>query len=384
MESRKQYLIGRVSGLLRERGLKVSREKQLVGSVGVDLVCRSGSSDLLVKCKAMNLYRASDFRAAIGDAILRFQHEHRAERRRSSRLMLAFLLRRMSRKAEDDLREYSREYLSELQWAIIAEDGSGILHIGGHDERISGPPFQSVLHGESIGSRASLFSPNNQWLFKMLLLSGIDSRYWSGPSRRPKGISELAEVSGVPQPSVSAFVIKAEQEGFLKRGPQGFLIQNHQELLDDWSYTLKNRARRSVGFRFLYPDEPEEKFLRKLRLFCREQEAMPVVVGGSLGCHLLGLARSNVRNARLYAAIAIEKVLSALDLVEEKSESSHLSLIVRPAKDSVFRCAVRVNGVPVCDILQGYFDVRFSYARGREQADYIYERILQPHFERVV
>jgi len=381
MESRREYLIGRISDLLRSRGMKVSQPEQAFGSVKADLVCRSGSSNLLVECKAMNLYRASDFRAAIGDAILRFQRLDPAERRHGSRLMLAFLLQRMSRKAVDDLHEYAVDYLPDLQWAVIAEDGSGFAHIGEHDERRSVPPHPGALHREPIGSRASLFSPNNQWLFKVLLLSGMDPRYWGGPSRRPEGIGELAEISGVPQPSVSTFVNRAEQEGFLKRGPKGFVIRHHQELLDDWSYALKNRARRAIGLRFLYPNESEEKFLRNLRSHCQKQGAVPVVVGGQLGCHLLGLGHSNVRKVRLYAAGEVEKVLSALDLVEEKSEYAQLSLLIQPARDSVFRCAVRVDHVPVCDVLQCYFDVRFSYARGREQADYLYERILQPHSE---
>jgi hypothetical protein len=402
MNYREKYLRERISHLLRARGLKLSKVEQEFGSIRPDLVFRSRFLHLLVECKPMNLYRAADFRAAIGDSILRFQREHHSARSRSNRLMLAFLLRRSSKKAEDDLREYSRKYLSDLQWAIIAEDGSGIIHIGDREERVSVLPFQSIVHDSSRGrwvsasahvpsgsagwirgSRASLFSPNNQWLFKILLLSGIDSKYWGGPPERPESISDLSEVSDVPQPSVSAFVIKAEQEGFLKREPRVFLVQNHQELLDDWSYALKNRRRvGAIGVRYLYPDESEENFLRKLQSYCRAQEAKPLVVGGHLGCHLLGVGRSNVRSMRLYAAESFDKVMSALDLVEDKAESPQLSLVVRPPVDSVFRSAVRVNGVPVCDILHCYFDVRFSYARGKEQADYIYERILQPHFEK--
>lgn len=207
MESRKQYLIGRISDLLRARGLKVSQAKPPVGSVRADLVCLSGSSELLVECRAMSLYRASDFRAAIGDAILRFRHERGAKRGRRSSLILAFLLRRMSHKAEGDLREYAGEYLPELQWAVLAEDGSGIVHVGDHEERVSGPLFQGVVQRDSFGSwasanwagnswmsggwasgsRASLFSPNNQWLFKIILLSGMDPRYWGGPQQRPRG-----------------------------------------------------------------------------------------------------------------------------------------------------------------------------------------------------
>jgi hypothetical protein len=39
------------------------------------------------------------------------------------------------------------------------------------------------------------------------------------------------------------------------------------------------------------------------------------------------------------------------------------------------------DGVPACDALQCYHDVRLSPARGFEQAEAIMDRILRPHFE---
>jgi hypothetical protein len=92
-------------------------------------------------CKSL---QASDFRAVIGDAILRYKHEDGVSRRKKSRLMLAFLMQRYSRKAEDDLREYSRKYLPDLQWILITEDGAGIANISGQDERISILPFRAL------------------------------------------------------------------------------------------------------------------------------------------------------------------------------------------------------------------------------------------------
>ena len=385
MESRRQYLIDRVSEHLKARGLKVSQQEQSVDSFCADLLCRGNSFDLSVECKAINFYRASDFRAIIGDAILRYKHGYGVSRRKNSRLMLAFLLRRFSRKAEEDLREYSRKYLPDLQWIIIAEDGSGIANISGQDERISLPPFQGVVRRESGIGKANLFSPNNQLLLKVLLLPGMDSKYWGGPSNRPASINELSKISGVPQPSVSSFVNLAEQEGFLKRESGGFVIQNCQELMDDWGFAIKSKARRAIGLRFLYPGESEEKFLHRLRLYCRNRkegaDSAPVAVGGHLGCHLLGLGRSNVRQALFYANGSVKDILSSLDLVEEQSQLPQLSLIADSGGKSVFRCAVEMDGIQVCDVLQCYFDVRFSYARGREQADYMYEHVLKPHLE---
>lgn len=164
-----------------------------------------------------------------------------------------------------------------------------------------------------------------------------------------------------------------------------FVIQNHQELLDDWGYALKNKMSKAIGLRHLYPDEQEEIFLKKLRNYYRSGAANvksgPIAVGGHLGCQLLGLGRSNVRQARLYSDRSIEDLLQALDLVIDKSESPQMSLVVQAGDKPVLRSVVQANGIPVCDILQCYFDIRFSYARGKEQSDYIYEHILQPHFE---
>jgi hypothetical protein len=112
----------------------------------------------------------------------------------------------------------------------------------------------------------------------------MDSRYWGAPSSKP---------------SVSSFVNLAEREGFLKRESGGFVIQNCQELLDDWGFAIKSKARRAIGLRFLYPGESEEKFLHRLRLYCRNRKesanSVLVAVGGHLGCNLLGLGRSNMR-----------------------------------------------------------------------------------------
>jgi hypothetical protein len=49
--------------------------------------------------------------------------------------------------------------------------------------------------------------------------------------------------------------------------------------------------------------------------------------------------------------------------------------------ESVFRGAVRNDGVLVSDILQIWLDVAQHPSRGREQADVIWRRVLAPAFE---
>ena len=41
-----------------------------------------------------------------------------------------------------------------------------------------------------------------------------------------------------------------------------------------------------------------------------------------------------------------------------------------------------INDVPVSDIVQCYLDVYPSIDRGQEQAEYIYQKVLGPYFDR--
>ena len=190
------------------------------------------------------------------------------------------------------------------------EVGQGKACLDGHEELLALPD----AHRRQDNIRKSvpqgnLFSPKNQWLLKIILLAGLDRRYWGGPSRLPLSISELASISDVSQPSVSAFVMNAVRAGFLKRSRDGFVILRCQELLDEWFYAVKNRRHGEIGVRFLYGEEPGEGFASKIRAFCqkakKEGGGPALVVGHHLACHLLKLGRSNVRFAKILSLIHI-------------------------------------------------------------------------------
>jgi hypothetical protein len=104
-------------------------------------------------------------------------------------------------------------------------------------------------------------------------------------------------------------------------------------------------------------------------------------VGHHLACHLLKLGRSNVRFAKIYANRPVEGIMSALDLARDESADPQMILAVPPVSQPVLAGHVGCEGIPVCDVLQCYLDVRSSLARGNEQAEFILEKILMPHFE---
>jgi len=104
-----------------------------------------------------------------------------------------------------------------------------------------------------------------------------------------------------------------------------------------------------------------------------------VVVGGHRACHLLALGRSNIESVRLYVDGAAE-ALKRLDLVGTDEDPAILEIVEPKAKDSVFKGSARADGLPVADVLQLYLDLRSSPARGIEQSDFLFERVLEPHF----
>ena len=53
-----------------------------------------------------------------------------------------------------------------------------------------------------------------------------------------------------------------------------------------------------------------------------------------------------------------------------------------PARESVFRGVIDLEGLPTSDVLQVWLDVSAHPARGKEQAAVIYGRVIKPMIER--
>lgn len=384
---KQQYLLDKVNAWLGGKGYKPDHSPaNMASSLDFDAAFKKrGVAPLCVEARVMNAYRSQEFRALVGDAILRNLHGESGSKG-EGRLLLAVLLKRMGPSVVKDLQDYAQRYLPSLNWLVMDEVGQGKACLDGHEELLALPDAHrrqdDIRMSVPLGN---LFSPKNQWLLKIILLAGLDQRYWGGPSRLPLSISELASISDVSQPSVSAFVMNAERAGFLKRSRDGFKILRCQELLDEWFYAVKNRRHSEIGVRFLYGEEPGEGFASKIRSFCQKAEkeggGPALVVGHHLACHLLKLGRSNVRFAKIYVNRPVEEIMSALDLVRDESADPQLVLAIAPGSQPVLAGHVVCEGIPICDVLQCYLDVRSSLARGNEQAEFILEKILKPHFE---
>ena len=382
--NRRGYLVEAASKWMQEHGYRPGEQPTDPESAPrFDVVFRkAGGAPVHLQAKVADAYRSAVFPALIGDAILHIQHD-----RAPGQVMLAFLLNKFSGQAIADLERYAGKYLPDLSWFVIDSSGHGQVRIGGLSADLHLPPLSSqAVRAGPFAPASGLFSANNQWMLKILLLAGMPGRYWGGPSRVPSGVVELAKAAGVSQPSASAFVAKFEAAGYLRRAERRLAIVHHRDLLDDWFHALKLSRRGAISLRGLYGDEPEDRVLEKLRALCSRSSPaaeVPAIVGGHLACHLLGAGRSNVRAIRIYANRPMEEVMAALNLVPGESGPASIGIVPPPAGKAVAAGSVRVNGLPVCDLLQCYLDVRASHARGVEQSEFIRDRILMPHFERV-
>ncbi len=106
------------------------------------------------------------------------------------------------------------------------------------------------------------------------------------------------------------------------------------------------------------------------------------IIGGGVACQLLGLARSNVQSMIIYIEGKVENFPNAAGLVQVSQESAGITVIEPSNRESIFGGHGMAEETPVTDILQCYLDMYWFPARGREQAQFIYDKVLEPQLKR--
>ena len=378
MSSKERYLLDSVSSWLAEQGFESQGKPSSYAPLCPDLVVSGPSGLLLVESKVAHAYRSKVFPALVGDAILRARH---AEPQPD--FLIAFLLQKLNKKAVSDVIGYAEPFYPKLNWFLLDESGDGVAKLSGSRCDLSLEPYShgSAVHSSPSSMRGRLFSPSNRRLLKVLLLPGIDPRYWGGPEERPDGVVKLAKACGLSQPKASSFVKQFEETGYIRRIDGALKVVRHEELLEDWYFALKQERGELRPVRSMYGD-PLDKIISRIKSRYGQRIKPDVIVGSHYACHLHGIGRSSVKSAMLYVGASGVPIMKELDLVADESGSAAVWLVSRDF-DAVRQGVVVADGLPVCDILQCYLDVRGSRARGQEQADYIAEKVLLPHFRRM-
>lgn len=288
-------------------------------------------------------------------------------------------------------------YAPDLWWLVADAHGSLVAHLpSGNEEVIGGSRGRKgglALRSDSEGlSRSLLISPRSgyasaklsfgdldQWLLKVLLFARSKAAGWGGPRGSIRNLAQLAKLATVSPPLVYRWAAAMERSGYLmKRMGRVPVLENLNALLGEW------RGRYRVSDNDPIPcspvfgervDEPfREEFLDRLRHL--PGNAPLCALTGHLACRFYRLKHSEARSIHLYLSGEPSALMETLQLVPSADPGAPIVLLRPRHPRSVFGGVSRLDGVSVCDILQVYLDLYHLPDRGREQADFVHERML--------
>lgn len=351
-----------------------------------DLVARRGPDSYVVEIKSQAPFRKSEFLGTVAHGILALQEQQAPGR--DLKPLLAVWFENARPNAAAEFESYVGRHAPWLNWLMVDASGWRKWKVAGEqgEEQRDRPELDRPPRAQP--AKSNLFAPRHQWMLKVLLLPGLDRKYWSGPDRQPASVSALAAGARVAKSHAWNLVALLEQRGYLRRDDRRFQFPGLRRLLEDWCAFVRLKPDRVIGAVPVHPERSAEKSLAGVLARLRapshamaEPGPGAIVLGGHRACHVLGLGRSNLQSVRLYVEKAAD-ALRPLALVPADGNAALLEIVEPKARDSVFRAAIRRDGLGVADVLQLYVDLRSSPARGVEQSDFLFERVLEPHFRR--
>jgi hypothetical protein len=246
-------------------------------------------------------------------------------------------------------------------------------------------------------AKVQLFSGLNQWLLKVMLAPKIPEHLLSAPRHDYRNASELAQAAGVSVMSAFRFVQELKEQGFLDEEGGSRRLVRLESLMQAWR--AAGSKSRELRMRWLIRGDAPERLnaavkellskphardLRRFKLIgprSSERDAPPIrlCVGLFSAAELLGLSFVHGGPRYLYVEDANPELFQELGLSQAREgESVDVFVRVPAARASVFQGAVNVNGVPASDIIQIWLDAAAHPARGSQQADEIWRRVLVP------
>ena len=291
------------------------------------------------------------------------------------------------------VKEFALTHAPEVGIGVIDSEGLRVFHGFGLEKLNSERSSRSRIHLPVERPPSTyLFSDLNQWMLKILLGQDIHESLLTIPRGQYRNGRMLAQAAGVSPMSASRFVRELLSEGFLDQRKGLLRLVRREELMRRWQ-GASQRAAREIPVRWIIRGGLEQ-LLSAVRSYCswrdanrlrrqkpragRTAEPAPRVAIGLFGAaDLLGVGFVHGAVPYLYLEHLSVPALEQLGLsVEDVKSQPDAYVRVPQNKETVFRAAAQHQGAPVSDILQVWLDVSNHPARGKEQADQIWKRIL--------
>jgi hypothetical protein len=381
-----------VANLFREEGWKVLNQHREAGTAP-DLIASLLGKKLVVEIKRASEGRKDRVIPLLSQAAL--EASYYSQNLAGRPIPVAIVgANHMPESVAEEAKRFLQERAPDVAVGLV--DLEGFRLFAGHGLESLNSPRRSEKHIRAPKLRAGapqLFSDLNQWMLKVLVAPRIPESLLSAPRGHYQGASQLAAAAGVSVMSAFRFVEELSKEGFLESGEGSLRLVRLRELLNRWQAASQRRVL-EVPMRWVL--HRGEKALRsalrsyqsKETISARDSDGLVsslrprVCIGLFEAAEALGIGFVRGVQPYIYVERLNAAVLQGLGL-SENAEGQVADIYVRVPgnRESVFRGLVEKNGVPVCDILQVWLDVGQHPARGKEQAEVIWRKILAPAFE---
>lgn len=363
----------RVADRLRRAGWKVSRQPP-VGHLRSEFLAQRGAHAYVVEVKSAPEGRRDRLLPLLAQAIL----QARASAARSPEPVAPLAIvgaERVSEALVGDLGRFVQQYAPDAAVGLVDMEGFQWFRGPGLDPSMSAPRRRAERRlrvRAREGAVSHLFSDLNQWMLKVLLAPKIAPDLLHAPRGEYRNASQLAAAANVSVMSAFRLVRQLRLDGFLDQSSDSLRLVRIDDLLRRWQ-AESLRPTRDVPLRWILRGDPARQLHDALR--------------GQVSCCLGLFAAADALGLGFVHGVPpfvyLERLeLAALDRLglslEAPADAPDVYVRVPAARASVFRGAVRRDGVLVSDAVQVWLDAGAYPARGAEQADLIYHRVLRP------
>jgi len=257
-------------------------------------------------------------------------------------------------------------YISELGKEICTKMGVGFLDLSGN-AYLDLSSFYLHIEGKpnkfkSLGKLSGLFNPKGERVLRFYLLQGKDESL--------KNYRQITAEVSVSLGQVSKVNKKLDELGFWIEESKSVKALDKKKLLDLWRDNYRFERNRILYFYSIKQIPQIEKQFAELCSTNGMQYALTLFSGGN---RLAPFTRYHV--ATSYFSGDIEKIKGELELKEVPS-GANLQIII-PYDEGVYYKAQEVNSIIVANPIQIYLDLYNVKGRGREQAEFLRERIIR-------
>jgi hypothetical protein len=277
---------------------------------------------------------------------------------------------RLGEKTKKAVREFMSLHSPQSAWGLVDHSGSVSISIPAWDFTVDELSEAPLSHWpRSVSSR--LFSDLNRWMLKVLLLSDAPPTQWGGPRQHVSTPTELHRVANVSVEKAHQFIRAVEDAGHIRRTRTRIEVIRKRTLMEKWFQDEQARPPTRIPARWIFGEPSSlDQILHKQRT------SSDFAICGFEACARMEMLHAQRPRREVYVAHDLRDAVVEWDLEPCPEHSAYLYLRHASFPKSIMRGRHVSGNLPIVDVLQAAVDVSTDAARGREQAEYLLDHVL--------